>query len=151
MSNFLKLTLNNRLTAIISSLLLMLLSGCMQSHVSTNFKTPSTPFSDTTISASDNTIKMVNAVFYQSFIGGDWQYKGSTRQKDGINAYIQIAEQLDMSQEAQENYLQQAICPSIQHQQMWKALKSETLVVHIYTYKRKYSLYANCINPLITG
>ena len=144
-------TLVNRHFSFMLSALLLLLSGCMQSHVSDEYQAPYTSLSDTTISASDNTIKMVNAVFYQSFIGGDWQYKGSTRQKNNINAYIQIAEQLDMSDEAQENYLQQAICPSAQHQQMWKELKGATLAVHIYTYKRKYSIYTNCINPLTTG
>jgi hypothetical protein len=144
-------TLVNKNFSLTLSALLLLLSGCMQSHVSDEYQAPYTSLSDTTISASDNTIKMVNAVFYQSFIGGDWQYKGSTRQKNNINAYIQIAEQLDMSDKAQENYLQQAICPSAQHQQMWQELKGATLAVHIYTYKRKYSTYTNCINPLTTG
>ena len=144
-------TLFNKTFSLTISTSLLLLSGCMQSQVSNEYQVPFTSRSDTTISASDNTIKLVNAVFYQAFIGGDWRYKGSTRQKNSINAYIQIPDELDMSQEAQENYLQQAICPSAQHQQMWKELKDATLAVHIYTYKRKYSLYANCINPLITG
>ncbi|WP_340680750.1 hypothetical protein [Paraglaciecola sp.] len=141
-------TLFNKRFSIIFSVSLLLLSGCMQSQYAADFRTPFPPISDSSISATDNTVKMVNAVFYQSFIGGEWQYKGSTNLKNSINAYIQIPEELDMNEEAQENYLQQAICPAAQHQQMWKALNDKTLVVHIYTYKRKYSQYANCINPL---
>ena len=141
----------NKIAPWFLTVLALLTSGCMQSKMSAELNTSLPAESDTTISATDNTIKMVNAVFYQSFIGGDWRYKGSTRQNNSINAYIQIPNQLDMSEEAQQNYLQQAICPSAQHQQMWQALQDQTLAVHIYTYKRKYSLYANCINPLVTG
>ena len=141
----------NRLVAVLLTISSLGLSGCMQSQMSVELDTALPTGSDTNISATDNTIKMVNAVFYQSFIGGDWRYKGSTRQNNSINAYIQIPSQLDMSEEAQQNYLQQAICPSAQHQQMWQALKNQTLAVHIYTYKRKYSLHADCINPFKVG
>ncbi|KXI29766.1 hypothetical protein [Paraglaciecola hydrolytica] len=141
----------NKRFSITISLLLLALSGCMQNQYAADFRTPFPPIADSRIAATDNTVKMVNAVFYQSFIGGEWQYQGSTNLKNSINAYIQIPERLDMSEEAQENYLQQAICPAAQHEKMWQALNDKTLVVHIYTYKRKYSLYANCINPYTTG
>ena len=51
------------------TVLALLTSGCMQSKMSAELNTSLPAESDTTISATDNTIKMVNAVFYQSFIG----------------------------------------------------------------------------------
>lgn len=124
------------------------LSACMQSNAATEFESGYIS-TDDSISATDNTIKLVNSVFYQNFMGGDWRYKGSIRQRDTINAYIQIPEQLNMSQEEQENYLKLAICPSANNLKLWQEIKDSKLAVHIYTYKRKYSTYAMCDNPLV--
>lgn len=132
-----------------TSLMCLLLNACMQSNASVE-QFDVFVETDTRIPATDNTIKMVNAVFYQNFLGGDWRYQGSTRQNNSINAYIQIPEQLNMSKEAQHNYLTQAICPSANQHALWNEIKDTQLTVHIYTYKRKYSFYAKCNNPNIS-
>jgi hypothetical protein len=121
------------------------LPGCMKSNAATEtdytFAT-----ADDAIPPSDNTIKLVNAVFYKNFIGGDWRFKGALRVNDTINAYIQIPHQLEMSQSEQENYLQVAICPSAQNKALWDEIKGNKLAVHIYTHKRKYSTFVVCEN-----
>lgn len=127
-------------------LLISSLSGCMQGNAATDIEYTFVTV-DGIIPPSDNTIKLVNAVFYKNFIGGDWRFKGSTRVNDTINAYIQIPQQLEMSQSAQENYLKMAICPSVQNTQLWNEIKESKLAVHIYTHKRKYSTFVLCTSP----
>jgi hypothetical protein len=127
-------------------LLISSLSGCMQGNAATDIEYTFVTV-DGIIPPSDNTIKLVNAVFYKNFIGGDWRFKGSTRVNDTINAYIQIPQQLEMSQSAQENYLKMAICPSVQNTQLWNEIKESKLAVHIYTHKRKYSTFVLCARP----
>ena len=127
-------------------LLISSLSGCMQGNAATDIEYTFVTV-DGIIPPSDNTIKLVNSVFYKNFIGGDWRFKGSTRVNDTINAYIQIPQQLEMSQSAQENYLKMAICPSVQNTQLWSEIKESKLAVHIYTHKRKYSTFVLCVSP----
>tara|TARA_R110002167_G_scaffold1441_31_gene6960 strand:- start:991 stop:1437 length:447 start_codon:yes stop_codon:yes gene_type:complete len=127
-------------------LLISSLSGCMQGNAATDIEYTFVTV-DGIIPPSDNTIKLVNSVFYKNFIGGDWRFKGSTRVNDTINAYIQIPQQLEMSQSAQENYLKMAICPSVQNTQLWNEIKESKLAVHIYTHKRKYSTFVLCVSP----
>ena len=127
-------------------LLISSLSGCMQGNAATDIEYTFVTV-DGIIPPSDNTIKLVNSVFYKNFIGGDWRFKGSTRVNDTINAYIQIPKQLEMSQSAQENYLKMAICPSVQNTQLWNEIKESKLAVHIYTHKRKYSTFVLCVSP----
>ena len=98
---------------------------------------------------SENTLKLVNSAFTQSFLGGDWRYKGASRKNGAINAYIQIPRDLDMSVAAQKNYLKQAICPSVQHQQMWSEIQSIPLYVHVYTHTKKRSVFSGCANPIV--
>ncbi|MDP5032530.1 MAG: hypothetical protein NWQ54_23095 [Paraglaciecola sp.] len=121
------------------------LSGCMQGKAATDIDYTFAT-ADGTIEPSDNTIKLVNAVFYKNFIGGDWRFKGSARVNDTINAYIQIPQQLQMSLHEQENYLKGAICPSSQNKALWEEIKGNKLAVHIYTHKRKYSTFVICEN-----
>lgn len=124
-------------------LAVLTLSGCMQGKVATDFEYSFVTV-DGVIAPTDNTLKLVNAVFYQNFIGGEWRFKGSTRINDTINAYIQIPQQLDMSQSEQENYLQVAICPSAQNKALWSEIQGNKLAVHIYIHKRKYSTFVIC-------
>ena len=98
---------------------------------------------------TDNTLKLVNSAFTQSFLGGDWRYKGASKKNGAINAYIQIPRDLDMSEDAQKNYLKQAICPSVQHQAMWSEIQSIPLYVHVYTHTKKSSVYSGCTNPIV--
>jgi hypothetical protein len=98
-------------------------------------------------SISENTLKVVNAAFYQTFVLGDWRYKGARDLGGTINAYIQIPAPLDMNKKEQKTYLQQAICPSSAHVRMWNEIDGIPLSVHIYTHKQKNSLFVNCTNP----
>jgi hypothetical protein len=100
---------------------------------------------------TDNTLKIVNAAFYQTFVLGDWRYKGARNLGGTINAYIQIPRPLDMTKEVQKSYLKQAICPSSAHTSMWNEIGGIPLSIHIYTHKQKNSLYVDCKNPLSAG
>jgi hypothetical protein len=136
-----------KVTGLLSvGLLIGSITGCMQGNAATDVEYTFVTV-DGIIPPSDNTIKLVNSVFYKNFIGGDWRFKGSTRVNDTINAYIQIPQQLEMSQSAQENYLKMAICPSVQNTQLWNEIKESKLAVHIYTHKRKYSTFVLCASP----
>lgn len=123
------------------------LSGCMQSKAAENYFTSAPRATVTPI--SDNTLKMVNSAFYQVFMGGEWRYKGARNKNGSINAYIQIPQELDMSVDAQKNYLKQAICPSAQHKRMWEEIQGTALSVHLYIHTQKRSVFANCDNPLV--
>ncbi|MEP7706215.1 hypothetical protein [Paraglaciecola sp. 25GB23A] len=142
-------TLSRKVTMLTVTLVMFTLSGCMQGNAATDIEYTFVTV-DGIIPPSDNTIKLVNSVFYKNFIGGDWRFKGSTRVNDTINAYIQIPQQLEMSQSAQENYLKMAICPSAQNKALWDEIKGSKLAVHIYTHKRKYSTFAICDNSVRT-
>jgi hypothetical protein len=100
---------------------------------------------------TDNTLKVVNAAFYQTFILGDWRYKGAQNRSGKINAYVQIPAPLEMSKELQKSYLRTAICPSSAHAKMWDEIEDIPLSVHIYIHKQKQSLFVDCKNPLIAG
>lgn len=126
------------------------LSSCMQSKAAT------TDVSGIAASGSqklitDNTLKIVNAAFYQTFVLGDWRYKGARNLGGTINAYIQIPVPLDMSKEVQKSYLRQAICPSSAHTNMWNEIEGIPLSIHIYIHKQKHSLHVECLNPLNAG
>jgi hypothetical protein len=123
-----------------------MLGGCLQHHESYDFA-ENFASADSNISASDNTIKLVNSAFYQAFIGGAWRYKGAVRSNGTINAYIQIPDPLNMTEAAQQDYLKQAICPSSNHHKMWQEIKGTTLAVHVYTNTRTRSTFAYCDNP----
>ena len=121
------------------------LSGCIQSKsfAATFFKNNATP------QITDTTLKSVNAVFNNAFRGGDWYYQGAEAVNGTINAYIQVSQKLDMGLSAQQNYLKKAICPSQSASTMWQELKDVPLSVHIYTFSKKFTVYAECDNPLV--
>ena len=99
------------------------------------------------ISVSDNTIKTVNRTFYASFIAGNWYYRGAKVGHNGVNAYIQIPQKLNMRLEIQEKYLREAICPKAEKIELWNQLKHTNLSVHIYTSSKNNSVSARCLNP----
>lgn len=148
MRKFKECSINQAIYGLSALLISIMLSSCMQSNATT---------SDSEIAANsqkvitDNTLKMVNAAFYPTFILGDWRYKGARNLGGTINAYIQIPAPLDMSKEVQKSYLQKAICPSSANTSMWNEVGGIPLSVHIYTHKQNQSLYVNCINPLISA
>ena len=131
-------------------LVLINLSSCMRSNVATTVTEISTSAIPKKI-ITDNTLKVVNAAFYQTFVLGDWRYKGARNLGDSINAYIKIPAPLDMSKEVQKSYLRQAICPSSTNITMWNEINGIPLSIHISTHKQNLGLYVNCINPLNTG
>lgn len=126
------------------------LSGCKQSNAATNSQESKTSMQAQKV-ITDNTLKVVNAAFYQKFVLGDWRYKGAKNQGGTINAYIKIPAPLEMSAEVQRTYLKQLICPSSLHANMWKEINDIPLSIHIYTKKQKNSLYVNCQNPFIAS
>jgi hypothetical protein len=119
-------------------------SGCMQSSAAKTSE--SEPAKN---DLSENALKMVNAAFYQKLVGGEWRYKGAKNQGGSINAYIQMPNELDMTNKVKKQYLQTVICPSAQHASMWQEIESTPLYVHVYIHKQKHSAYANCKNPLL--
>jgi len=130
--------------------LLITLSACIKSNASTN--TSGVVSSAKTHNLiTDNKLKIVNAAFYPTFVLGEWRYKGAQNLGGTINAYIQIPAPLDMSREVQKSYLRKAICPSSAHTSMWNEINDIPLSIHIYTHKKKHSLYVDCINPFIAG
>ena len=142
--------LNNRQMIVITVLLsFVTLSGCMQGNVAEGYFGDAYKAKTTSSEISENTIKLVNNAFYQSFLGGDWRYKGASKKNGAINAYIQIPQDLDMSVDAQKNYLKQAICPSAQHQKMWSEIQSIPLYVHVYTHTQKRTVSSGCTNPSV--
>jgi hypothetical protein len=146
----LECSVNNAIYALSAVLIWVLLSNSMQSNAATsagNTANSTTPKK----SISDNTLKVVNAAFYQTFVLGDWRYKGARNLGGTINAYIQIPAPLDMTRERQKSYLQTAICPSSDNITMWNEIDDIPLSIHIYVHKQKNSLYVNCTNPLIAG
>jgi hypothetical protein len=127
-------------------------SSCMQNNAANTSGESEIVTADNQQSLiTDNTLKIVNAAFYQTFILGDWRYKGARNLGGTINAYIQIPAPLDMSKEVQKSYLQKAICPSSANTSMWNEINGIPLSIHIYTHKPKHSLHVNCINPLSAG
>lgn len=150
MSKFKTRTMNNAIFSFSTLLIWITLSSCMQSNAATSD-------SEIVMTAkppkliTDNTLKVVNAAFYSTFVLGEWRYKGARNLGGKINAYIQIPAPLEMSKEVQESYLRTAICPSSAHTSLWNEIDGIPLSVHIYTHKQKQSLYVDCINPLDAG
>lgn len=120
-----------------------MLTGCIQSIAAEKFA-----YQDTR-SISESAIKTVNTSFYTNFAVGDWYYKGAEAMNGTINAYIQIPTKLDMNKSDQKNYLRQAICPSTRKTEFWNQLKGIPLSVHIYTFNKKFTVYAHCDNPTV--
>ncbi|MFQ3192675.1 MAG: hypothetical protein ACI936_003827 [Paraglaciecola sp.] len=141
-------TINQAIYGLSALLISIMLSSCMQSNATTSDSEIATNSQKV---ITDNTLKIVNAAFYPTFILGDWRYKGARNLGGTINAYIQIPAPLDMSKEVQKSYLQKAICPSSANTSMWNEVGGIPLSVHIYTHKQNRSLYVNCINPLISA
>lgn len=121
------------------------LGGCIQSQSIAATQHSSVSKADIT----KDVLKTVNSAFYKSFRGGDWYYQGAQQVNGSINAYIQIPEKLDMSQSNQKRYLRQAICPSADKVHLWRTLENVPLSVHIYTYNKKFTVFAKCENPLV--
>lgn len=119
------------------------LSGCIQSSAAERFVYHSD------VEVPEATLKAVNSNFYTSFNAGDWYYKGAEAMNGTINAYIQIPHKLNMSVSDQKNYLRQAICPTSEKTSLWNNLKGIPLSVHIYTYNKKFTVYAHCENPMV--
>jgi hypothetical protein len=140
-----KSTIKAAIYAVFAIFISITASSCIQSQVTTTeHEIAAKPQKLIT----DNTLKIVNAAFYQTFVLGDWRYKGAHNLGGTINAYIQIPGPLGMSKEVQKSYLLQAICPSSSNTSMWNEISGIPLSVHIYTHKKNNSLYVNCIEPL---
>lgn len=120
-----------------------LLTGCIQSSAAEKFAYPDQ------VDISETAIRAVNTSFQMSFSMGGWYYKGAEAMNGTINAYIQIPNRLDMSQSDQKNYLRQSICPSAHQTEFWQQLKGIPLSVHIYTFNKKFTVYAHCENPTV--
>ena len=118
-----------------------LLSGCMKSNAATQVSYQSD------IEVTDAMLKMVNATFRTTILGGNWHYQGAQAVNGTINAYIQIPEKLEMSREHQVNYLKMSLCPASNKHAMWSQLKGVPLSVHVYTMNKKHTIFANCTNP----
>lgn len=118
------------------------LSACKQASAYASAPTP-----QTTEALSKQTIAQVKNTFHANFVYGDWRFQGVQVMKNSINAYIQIPDQLDMAEKQQKAYIQQVICPSAQHAQMWLSIKNHPLWVHLYTHDKRYGVYAECTNP----
>ena len=150
MYSYLKRILDTSEMMVVTLLVFTLaLSGCMQSNASEGKFGGAFRAKASSSDISDNSLKLVNSAFTKSFLGGDWRYKGASKKNGAINAYIQIPRDLDMSEDAQKNYLKQAICPSEQHQAMWAEIQSIPLYVHVYTHTKKRSVYSGCANPIV--
>lgn len=148
MRNIKRCTINKVICALSAFFIWLTLSGCIQSKAAgTGTVASAKPRQHIT----DNTLKIVNAAFYQTFVLGEWRYKGAQNRGGTINAYIQIPAPLNMTREVQKSYLLKAICPSSAHTSMWNEINGIPLSIHIYTHRQKNSLYVNCINPLRTG
>ena len=147
MSKFKKCTVVKAIYGLSLFLIWTTLSSCMQSNAATTESEIATLAKPQNL-ITDNTLKVVNAAFYQTFILGEWRYKGARNLGGKINAYIQIPAPLEMSKEVQKSYLRTAICPSSAHTSMWKEINGIPLSIHIYTHKQNHSLYVDCINPL---
>lgn len=146
----LECSVNNAIFALAAVLVWIVFSSSMQISAATTENSLATPAPSKRV-ITDNTLKIVNASFYQTFVLGDWRYKGARNLGGTINAYIQIPAPLDMTKETQKSYLRKAICPSSAHTKMWNEVNDIPLSIHIYTKKQKQSLYVNCINPLFAG
>ncbi|EWH12191.1 hypothetical protein DS2_00670 [Catenovulum agarivorans DS-2] len=129
-------------TAIIVLISASHLSGCKQASAYTQVSN-----NPPTEQLSKQTINQVKHTFHASFVYGDWRFQGVQVVKDSINAYIQIPDKLDMAEKQQKAYIQQVICPSAQHAQMWLSIKNHPLWVHLYTHDKRYGVYAECTNP----
>ncbi len=141
---------NNVMSSLSALIISITLSSCMQSNAATS-DSEITTLSKPQKVITDNTLKIVNAAFYQTFVLGEWRYRGARNLGGTINAYIQIPAPLDMSKEVQKSYLQKAICPSSDHTSMWNEINGIPLSVHIYTHKQNQSLYVNCVDPFISA
>jgi hypothetical protein len=147
-----KSIINKIIYGLSAFLISITLSSCMQHNTATTeSKSEIVTTAKSQNLITENTLKIVNAAFYQTFILGDWRYKGARNLGGTINAYIQIPAPLDMSKEVQKSYLQMAICPSSANISMWNEINDIPLSIHIYTHKPKHSLHVNCINPLSAG
>ena len=145
-----KCTINNVIYSLSTLLIWITLSGCIQSNAATTGNETATSAKQQK-HITDNTLKIVNAAFYQTFVLGEWRYKGAQNRGGTINAYIQIPAPLDMTKEVQKSYLQKAICPSSAHSSMWNEIDGIPLSIHIYTKRQKNSLYVDCVNPFRAG
>lgn len=132
------------LVSIFTSLMVLTnVTGCIQSEAATRFAYSSDK------EVSETVIKLVNATFRTSFLGGDWYYQGAQAKNGTINAYIQIPTKLEMGEQQQKRYLKMAICPSESNIRLWRELEDIPLSVHIYTMNKKFTVYAHCENPLV--
>jgi len=147
MRKFKECTINKAIYGLAPLLIGITLSSCMQSNAATT-ENGGAVLAKPQKTITDNTLKVVNAAFYQTFVLGEWRYKGARNLGGKINAYIQIPAPLEMSKEVQKSYLRTAICPSSAHTSMWDEIDGIPLSVHIYTHKQKQSLYVDCVNPL---
>lgn len=117
-------------------------TGCMKSMAATQLS------QNEDLPVTESMIKSVNAAFRTTFLGGDWYYQGAQAVNGTINAYIQIPEKLNMSRRDQINYLKQSLCPSSTKRFMWKQLKDVPLSVHVYTFNKQHTIYADCTKPV---
>ncbi|GAB3015604.1 hypothetical protein [Bowmanella dokdonensis] len=138
-------TANRVKNVLLSGILLsvFVLGGCMKNHSFT-----ARGLAEDSSHVSTVALKRVNQSFRTSFQMGDWYFQGAQVVNGGINAYIQIPAKLDMDRKYQENYLRQSVCPSAEQQELWHELGSTTLSVHIYTFSKRFSVHAECRNPL---
>lgn len=118
--------------------------GCMQSQTLTSTQAVVKQ------KAEQQLVKLVNQAFYHTFKAGDWYYQGAENQGGSVNAYIQIPAALDMPKDVQRRYLKQSVCPSKENTAMWHSLKNKDkpLSVHIYTFSKRHTVFAECDNPL---
>ena len=141
MSKQVSLKARKLFAATLALLATLSLSACIQSQSLT--AAPQDP------QLAQQALKRVNHSFKTSFMMGDWYYQGAQVVKGSINAYIQIPAKLDMKLEYQQNYLRQSVCPSKEQHDFWQEMGQMSLFVHIYTFNKKFSVHAECANPLV--
>lgn len=128
---------------IFAALITLVLGGCIQSIAADKLADSASN------GVSEAAISAVDASFHRAFAAGGWYYKGAENIDGTINAYILIPARLDMSSEAQQNYLRQSICPSASKTEFWEQLQGVPLAVHIYTYRKTATVHADCDNPTV--
>lgn len=134
------LTLSAGMTALVSTL-----SGCNQASAYQTSQALNPSSGDIPKAIVQN----VKQTFQAKFVYGDWRFQGTEVTNNSINAYIQIPNKLDMSEDQQQAYINQMICPTAQQTDFWNELATHELWVHIYTYDKRSSVQSQCKNPRV--
>ncbi|WP_111977381.1 hypothetical protein [Algibacillus agarilyticus] len=99
--------------------------------------------------APRTTLIKVDKLLAPYFVSGEWRYRGARPTDQGIAAYIQVPDRIELSEKQHKNYILLTVCPDKTVAYFWHDIFPYELYIRTYNYVDRNYIETHCPSPLM--